>query len=114
MPYSEYLADRIRSAFKENKTTFEEKKMFGGLYFFVDDKMCAGAVKEELIVRIAPEDEHQYLQEGDCRELDETNHSMKGFLYISPEGIDMDEDLDKWIKRCIAFNPKAKASKKKK
>jgi hypothetical protein len=33
---------------------------------------------------------------------------------ISPEGVDMDEDLDKWIKRCLAFNPKAKASKKRK
>ena len=114
MPYSEHLADRVRHSLKENKAAFEEKKMFGGLYFCVDDKICAGAVKEELIVRIAPENENQYLQEEDCRELDETNHSMKGFLYISPEGIDMDDDLDKWIKRCIEYNPRAKASKKKK
>jgi hypothetical protein len=33
---------------------------------------------------------------------------------ICPEGIDMDDDLDKWIKRCLEFNPRAKASKKKK
>lgn len=112
MPYSEYLADRVRSSFRENRTGFEEKKMFGGLYFFVDEKLCAGVTKEELLVRIAPEDEFRYLQDENCRELDETNHSMKGFLFISPEGIDMDDDLDKWIKRCIEFNPRAKASKK--
>ena len=115
MAYSEYLADRVRQTLKENKTGFEEKKMFGGLCWFVDDKLCVGVFKEELMVRIAPENENQYLQEEDyCRFMDEVNHSMKGFLMISPEGIDMDDDLDKWIKRCLEFNPRAKSNKKKK
>lgn len=113
MAYSEFLADRVRSSFKENHTGFEEKKMFGGLCFFVDDKMCAGIFKEELMVRIDPENETEYLQNEDCREMDETNHSMKGFLMVTPEGIDMEDDLDKWIKRCLAFNPIAKSSKRK-
>ena len=110
MAYSEYLADRVRHSLKENKAAFEEKKMFGGLYWFVDDKLCVGAFKEELLVRIAPEDQNNYLTKEDCRSMDE---SMKGFLYVSPDGIDMDDDLDKWIKRCLEFNPRAKASKKK-
>lgn len=87
--------------------------MFGGRCFFVDDKLCVGVFREELMVRIAPEDEQGYLLKNDCRLMDDTNHSMKGFLMISPEGIDMDDDLDKWIKRCLEFNPRAKASKKK-
>jgi TfoX/Sxy family transcriptional regulator of competence genes len=114
MPYSEYLADRVRLSIKENNTGFEEKKMFGGLCFFVDEKMCAGVFKEELMVRIAPENEAKYLREEDCRMMDEDGHSMKGFLMVSSEGTDMDDDLDKWIKRCLDFNPRAKSSKKKK
>lgn len=113
MAYSEFLADRVRSCFKENYTGFEEKKMFGGLCFFVDEKMCAGVFKEELMARIDPQNEAEFLQNEDCREMDETNHSMKGFLMVTPEGVDMEEDLDKWIKRCLAFNPRAKKSKKK-
>ncbi len=113
MAYNEFLADRVRSSFKENHTAFEEKKMFGGLCFFVDEKMCAGVFKEELMVRVDPDDEAIYLQNHDCREMDEINHSMKGFLMIFPEGIDMEDDLDKWIKRCLVFNPIAKSSKKK-
>ena len=62
MPFSEYLADRVRHSFKENKTGFEEKKMFGGLCFFVDDKMCCGVFKEELMVRIDPANEDEYLK----------------------------------------------------
>ncbi len=112
MAFSEYLADRVRLSLKENKAVFSEKKMFGGLCFFVDDKMLTGVFKEELMVRIAPENEARYLENADCREMDETNHSMKGFLMISPDGVDMEDDLDKWIKRCLEFNPRAKASKK--
>ncbi len=113
MPFSEYLADRVRIAFKQNKTGFYEKKMFGGLCFFVDEKLCTGVFKEELMVRIDPENEAKYLHEEDCRMMDENIHSMKGFLMITPEGIDMEDNLDKWIKRCLDFNPHAKASKKK-
>ena len=38
---------------------------------------------------------------------------MKGFLFIDPEGTDMDADLEYWIKLALEFNPKAKSSKKK-
>ena len=53
-----------------------------------------------------------FLTEKGCRIMDFTKRPMKGYLYISPEGIDMDDDLDKWIIRCLEFNPKAKSSKK--
>lgn len=113
MAYSEYLADRVRASLKENRVSFEEKKMFGGLCFLVDDKLCTGVFKEELMVRIDPDNETKYLRKEDCRMMDEDTHSMKGFLMVSPEGVDLDDDLDKWIKRCLQFNPRAKASKKK-
>lgn len=113
MPYNEYLADRVKMVFREKHVNAEIKRMFGGLCFLVDDKLCCGVFKEELMVRIAPENEDEYLQNEDCRMMDEVKHSMKGFLMISPEAIDMDDDLDKWITRCLEFNPRAKASKKK-
>lgn len=113
MAYNELLADRVRHALKENKTTFEEKKMFGGLCFLVDEKMCIGIVKEELMVRIAPEKQDEYLAEKGSRLMDFTHNSMKGFLFITPEGVDMDDDLNRWVQRCLEYNPRAKSSKKK-
>jgi TfoX/Sxy family transcriptional regulator of competence genes len=114
MAYNEYLADRVKNSLKENRTGFEEKKMFGGMAYLVDDKLCVGVFKDELLVRIAPENQNTYLLNEDCRLMDDSGKSMHGFLLISPEGIDMDEDLDKWVKRCLEFNPIAKSSKKKK
>lgn len=113
MAYSEFLADRVRNSLRSQNFGFQEKKMFGGLCFLVDDKMCVGIIKDDLMVRIDPEAQDNFLQEKGCRIMDFTNRPMKGYLYVSPEGVDMDDDLDKWVKRCLDFNPKAKSSKKK-
>ena len=113
MAYNEFLADRIRESLKGNKAPFDEKKMFGGLCFLVDDKMCVGIIKDELMVRIDPEKQDDFLTENGCRMMDFTHRPMKGYLYVSPEAIDLDDDLNKWVKRCLDFNPKAKSSKNK-
>lgn len=112
MAYDEFLADRLRQALKMQHTSFEEKKMMGGLCFMVDDKMCVGIVKNELMARIDPEDEADALSELGARPMDFTGRPMKGYVFVSPEGIESDEDLDRWVERCLSFNPKAKSSKK--
>ena len=79
----------------------------------VDDKMCAGVVKNKLMVRIDPELTEMALTKKGCTLMDFTGTSMKGFMYIEPEGTDMDKDLDYWIALCLEYNPFAKSSKKK-
>jgi len=39
---------------------------------------------------------------------------MKGYVFVDPDGYDLDTQLEKWIEYCEAFNPFAKSSKKKK
>jgi TfoX/Sxy family transcriptional regulator of competence genes len=113
MAYDEFLADRIRNTLKGVSAPFEEKKMFGGVCFMVDDKMCMGVVKNEMMARIDPEFYDQALLEKGCREMDFSHRPMKGFVFISPEGIDSDKNLEKWVDRCLDYNPKAKPGKKK-
>jgi hypothetical protein len=38
---------------------------------------------------------------------------MKGFIFVDPEGIDQDKDLEYFIRLALEFNPMAKSSKKK-
>jgi hypothetical protein len=38
---------------------------------------------------------------------------MKGFIFVDPEGIDKDEDLEFFISLVPEYNPQAKSSKKK-
>ena len=114
MAYNEYLAERIQRVLNEHKILFIEKKMMGGLTFMVDDKMCVGVVKENLMARIDPEIYEAALTKKECREMNFTGRPMKGFVFIEPEGVDLDEDLEYWVKLCLDYNPKAKSSKKKK
>ncbi len=113
MAYDEYLADRIRASLKNKHVNYVEKKMMGGLCFMVDDKMCMGVIKNDLTARISTDIYEQVLNETGCKPMDFTGKAMKGFVMVEPEGIDMDEDLDKWVQRCLDFNPFAKSSKKK-
>lgn len=113
MAYDEHLADRIRTSLKSKQVQYEEKKMMGGLCFMVDDKMCMGVVKNDMMARISPDIYEQSLSEQGSKPMDFTGRVMKGFVMVEPDGVDMDEDLDKWVQRCIDFNPFAKSSKKK-
>lgn len=113
MAIDELLADRIRQVFLELKVPTEEKKMMGGLCFMVDDKMCAGTYRGALMARVDPEEAEDLLKVKGATQMELGGKIMKGYLHIQPEGYDMDEDLEFWVKKCLEFNPKAKSSKKK-
>jgi TfoX/Sxy family transcriptional regulator of competence genes len=114
MAYDELLADRIRQAYRERHIAYSEKKMMGGVCFLVNDKMCVGIVKNKLMVRIDPEKHTEALERKGCHEMDFTGKPMKGFVFVEPDGIDMDMDLSEWIDLAMEYNPLAKSGKKKK
>ena len=120
MAYDELMADRIRIIFDDKKVSFSEKKMFSGLCFMVDDKMCCGIhydKKKEmdlLMARIGEDAAEREKDRKGCHPMDFTGRPMKGYVFISPEGFESEEDLSFWIQLCVDFNPLAKASKKRK
>lgn len=120
MAYSEFLSDRIHQIFKDKRANFYTKRMMGGLCFMVDDKMCCGIhfdKKKEtdlLMARIGEEAYAIAINRTGCYPMDFTGRPMKGYVFVTPEGFDMDEDLEYWIQLCLDFNPLAKSSKKRK
>ena len=119
MAYNEYLADRIRRLFLEERQSVEEKKMMGGLCFMLNDKMCCGIHFDKkkqtdlLMARIGEEATEEALTKEGCHPMDFTGRPMKGYVFVDPDGFDLDEQLEYWIRKCIAFNPLAKSSKRK-
>ena len=112
MAFDEYLADRIREALA-NLPDIEEKRMFGGLCFMVNGKMCVGVMKDEMMCRIDPAMDETILEKTGCRRMAFTGKPMKSMFLISEEGMKKKKDFDYWINLCLEFNPNAKASKKK-
>ncbi len=107
--YDLYLAERVEKRLTSNGLT-EVKKMMGGLVFMVNDKMCVGVDKDRitgedrLMVRVGTLPYEKLLFKKGSREMDFTGKVMKGFLFISPEGFDSDEDLEFWIEKALEFN----------
>jgi len=113
MAYDENLQERISRILKSKKIIFEEKKMMGGLCYLINDKMCVGIVKNDLMVRFDPEIQDEIFTRNGARPMAFTKKPMKGYAFVSPEGIDMEVDLEDWINLALQYNPKAKSSKKK-
>lgn len=114
MAYDELLADRIRHYFNDENVGFEIRKMMGGLCFMVDDKMCVGALEDRLMVRIDKDRMQEYLKKTGARPMDFTGRPMKSFLFVEAEGVDTESQLEYWLNEALAFNPKAKRSRKRK
>jgi len=104
MAFDEHLAERIRQTLKNESTPFEEKKMMGGLTFMVNNKMCVGIVKEELMARIGPDNYEEAISQAGVRKMDFTGKPMKGYVFIAPEAIDNDDDLTNWVRTALDFN----------
>lgn len=113
MAFNEILAHRIREALKEI-TDVEEKLMFGGICFMVNGKMCVGIIKDEMMCRIGEERYDEALQKRGCREMDFAVRPMKGYVYVSDDGIKTNAEFKYWINLCLEFNPKAKSATKRK
>lgn len=107
-----YLLERMRNILKDKNAAWTEKKMFGGDCFMVDDKMCFGTYKGGIMARVAPEDAETLSQRPGAAQMIHGGRPMTGYLFVEPEGYDSEADLDFWISACLAFNPRAKASKK--
>ena len=114
MPYNESLAARIEKFFTSKRVAFESKRMMGGLLFMVNGKMCVGVEQMRLMARIGPAEEAAALARKGCSPMDFTGRPMRGFVFVSTEVLRTEAQLASWLALALAFNPKAKASKRSK
>jgi TfoX/Sxy family transcriptional regulator of competence genes len=114
MAYDEKLADRVREIIAEPHKNIEEKKMFGGLCFMVDDKMCVGVEQERLMLRINPQQYDELLEKEGCRPMDLTGKPMKGYVFVDKDVLQTKKQLNYWVNLALEYNKIAKPSKKKK
>ena len=112
MAYNEKLASRIRERL-EATPRVKEKEMMGGLTFMVNDKMCIGIIKDEMMCRIDPDVHDAAMERTGCRIMDFTGRPMKGYVMVEDSGMKSKKDFDYWIELCLDFNKKVKSSKRK-
>jgi hypothetical protein len=65
--------------------------------------MCCGVYKDELIVRIAPDDTGPALKAPHTRLFDITGRPMKGWILVAPAGLKTAATLGKWTAMAVAY-----------
>ncbi len=111
MAFNERLASRIREALAALPDV-EEKKMFHGICFMVNGKMCLCVRLDDMLCRIGPHKYGESLEMSYCRPMIHNGRTMTGFVFVSEEGIRRKKDFDYWVKLSLEFNKEAKATKK--
>lgn len=113
MAYNEKLADRVREVLA-HQPTVDEKKMFSGIAFMVNGKMCVNVSGNELMCRFDPALQDEVAEKRGFRTMIMKGKELKGYCYVSAEAIKSEKEFNYWINLCLLYNSKAKASKKKK
>src|SRR5688572_7213079 len=114
MAYNEKLADRVREIIALTHNNIEEKAMFGGLCFMVNDKMCVGVESERLMVRLDPARYEEVVEMEGVKPMDFTGKVMKGYVFVDINALNTKKKLEYWMKLALEYNKIAKASKRKK
>jgi len=112
MAYNEKLAERVRALISPTHKNTEEKAMFGGLCFMVNNKMCVGVEQERLMVRLDPAKYDEVMQLEGCKPMDFTGKVMKGFVFVDVTALNTKKKLSYWVNLALDYNKVAKPSKK--
>lgn len=113
MAYDIKLAEKVRTYLQDFPALkVEEKKMFRGLSFLVNGKMCINVSGDNLMCRFDPSEENVISKKKGFEPMIMKNKVYKGYCYVNPVGLKTRKELEYWINLCLEFNDKAKSSKK--
>lgn len=110
MPYDAFLGERIQKYMDDKKVPFISKKMMGGLVFMVREKMCCGIHIDKkygdslLMLKIGELAYQEAIKSEVCLPMDFTGRPMKGYVFVTPKGFDLESDMAFWLDKALAFN----------
>jgi hypothetical protein len=113
MAYDNLLADRVRkylTLFPE--LSIEEKRMFGGLAFMVNGKMCINVSGINLMCRFDPKLTDALADKPGFAPMIMKGKNYKGYCYVGPAGTKTGKDFNFWLDICLNYNKRVRSSKK--
>jgi TfoX/Sxy family transcriptional regulator of competence genes len=104
---TEPLIERVRAALATTPRV-EEKKMFGGLAFMVDGKMCVTVNKGRLLVRVDPDLSDTLAAKPGAEMMVMGGRRYRGYVRVDAEVLRTNEELREWIDLALAYNSNVK------
>jgi TfoX/Sxy family transcriptional regulator of competence genes len=110
MAYNEKLTARVRTLL-EGLPKVEEKRMFRGMTFMVDGKMCVSVGDDRIMCRIDPALHADAVKRTGCRTVEMGGRPYIGFVYVNEKHLPTRKELAYWVGLALDFNGRAKSSK---
>ena len=112
MAINEKLTSRVRELLADVDKV-EEKKMFSGIAFMVDDKLCIAVRNDNIMLRIDPAIHDQLVEKNGCSSMIMKGKDLNGYVVVDESALNSKKELNCWIRLALDYNPQAKSSKKK-
>lgn len=112
MAINEKLTNRVRELLAD-VDKLDEKKMFSGIAFMVEDKMCVTVRDNQVMCRVDPALHDELAEQPGCSTMIMQGREYKGFIVVNESVLSTKKELAYWVTLALAYNPKAKSSKKK-
>lgn len=113
MALNEQLVQQIANTLDHLTIAYQQKKMFGGVAFMIQDKMCLGVSKEFMMVRVMDAHYAGIIEEPHTEPMIFGKKQLHGFLFITPQGYQHEKDFKRWIQYGLEFAEKGELKTKK-
>ena len=97
------LTKRVRDALS-SVSHVEEKKMFRGIAFMVNGKMCVTVGDSRLMCRIDPSIHDEVIQRPGVSTVKMKGRDYIGWVYVEESAISDKRKLSYWVKLALAYN----------
>ena len=105
MAHNEELAHKVRQELiNANAEDISERKMFGGLAFMVNDKMCiciSGSDSKQIMVRVGKDLYNEAVKRKGASPTIMKENPIKGYVDLDEVG---QNDLHDWVELALKFN----------
>lgn len=105
MPHDEELSQRMRDALMAH-AGISEKRMMGGLCFFLNGHMLSGARRDKdgvrrFMFRVGKQNEQAALSDPNTSPVIHGTRKLGGFIHVIDTDCN-DVDLQRWLSMCLA------------
>ena len=105
MPPNESLLRRVRDALRDERDVVE-RKMFGGITFMVNGRMCVSVGARRLMCRIDPVIHEAVTKQRACRTVVMKGRAYRGYVHVDESAVRRKNDFEYWIRLAREFNAK--------
>src|SRR5215469_14514541 len=99
------MADRVRALLGRRR--IKEMKMFGGLAFLVNGKMCVTIGAERIMVRVDPDEHDALVARPGASDTTMGRRNLRGYVRVQNGALKTEKALAHWVGIALAFNGKA-------